>query len=84
MLRLSAHAKGRSSIILTHRALPLVIALADYNKDPALQVTNPHHIMQRTNKIFTAIRCAPLPPLVTSRGRSSTATNWRSAVCWTS
>jgi hypothetical protein len=42
MLRLSLHAKGRSSIILTHRSLPLIMALADYSKDPQHQVQHSH------------------------------------------
>lgn len=37
VLRLSLHAKGRSSIILTHRSLPLIMALVDYSKDPQHQ-----------------------------------------------
>ena len=38
VLRLSIHAKGRASITLTHRSLPLILALVDYSKDPQQQL----------------------------------------------
>ena len=39
MLRLSVHARGSCAITLTHRALPLILALSDYKKDPKQQVS---------------------------------------------
>ena len=57
MLRLSLHAKGRSSIILTHRSLPLIMALADYSKDPQHQVQLSHLMHSYCN---THTPCIPM------------------------
>jgi hypothetical protein len=85
MLRLSMHAKGRCSITLTHRALPLILALSDYSRDPQQQASKTsHHARRCLRQLTCCCRSAPSPPSATSRSRSSTATNSRAAACWKS